>query len=75
MPSATAASAHPITKPYTGAFRVQVTAIPSAVANATETCPNRATYFGLLDIEATEPFRFTNVAAVVQPKCSDVGKP
>ena len=66
MPLAHAAKAQAIVNPYAGAAGPKTT--PRRPAVTAEACPTATMAESLTDsLMATDPFKFTNVAAVVQP--------
>jgi len=70
MPSEQAARAQARVKPYAGDDCARVMPTPRAVATNAEECPSAMRdVVETLSSEAREPFKFTRVAADVQPKC------
>jgi phosphoribosylformylglycinamidine (FGAM) synthase-like enzyme len=70
IPSAHAANAHANVNPYAGADRAIVNPTPRIVAANADECPNAIN--DRVDADSSEPrdpFRLTNVAALVHPKC------
>jgi len=68
IPLAHAANAHAIVKPYVGDALMRVIPTPKAVAVTIEMCPTLIRVESLT-LMAMLPFKFTKVAAVIQPKC------